>query len=133
MTRAEPRRAPLLSVDGAAILLGVSRSSLYRSIVRGDCPLRVFTINGRLRIPRLAVERLLAGDTPAEHRGAVQVGFAAERSEGNLDSPVASPRASHDAGARPPCGRADRLFSLQPRTAPTCSAALRSSSGTPSV
>lgn len=44
------------------MLLGQSRSSIYRVIERGDLPLPVFTINGRLRIPRRAVERLLDGD-----------------------------------------------------------------------
>ncbi len=48
---------PLLSVEEAAVLLGQSRSSIYRAIDRGDLPLPVFTINGRLRIPRRAVER----------------------------------------------------------------------------
>ena len=55
---------PLLSVDETAILLGTSRASLYRSIERGDLPVPVFTINGRLRIARRAVERLLAGEPP---------------------------------------------------------------------
>lgn len=55
---------PLLSVDDTAILLGQSRSSIYRAIERGDLPLPVFTINGRWRVPRLAVERLLAGELP---------------------------------------------------------------------
>jgi len=53
---------PLLSVEDVAVLLGQSRSSIYRAIDRGDLPLPVFTINGRLRIPRRAVERLLDGD-----------------------------------------------------------------------
>ena len=53
---------PLLSVEDTAVLLGQSRSSIYRAIDRGDLPLPVFTINGRLRIPRRAVERLLDGD-----------------------------------------------------------------------
>jgi excisionase family DNA binding protein len=55
---------PLLSVDETALLLGESRSSIYRAIERGDLPLPVFTINGRLRIARRAVERLLAGELP---------------------------------------------------------------------
>lgn len=55
---------PLLSVHDTAILLGQSRSSIYRAIERGDLPLPVFTINGRWRVPRLAVERLLAGELP---------------------------------------------------------------------
>ncbi len=59
---------PLLSVDDTAVLLGQSRSSIYRAIERGDLPLPVITINGRLRIPRRAVERLLEGDVP-QHVG----------------------------------------------------------------
>jgi predicted DNA-binding transcriptional regulator AlpA len=55
---------PLLSVEDVAILLGQSRSSIYRAIERGDLPLPVFTINGRLRIARRSVERLLAGELP---------------------------------------------------------------------
>ncbi len=45
---------PLLSVEDTAILLGQSRSSIYRAIDRGDLPLPVFTINGRWRVPRRA-------------------------------------------------------------------------------
>jgi predicted DNA-binding transcriptional regulator AlpA len=55
---------PLLSVDEASILLGQSRASLYRAIERGDLPVPVFTINGRLRIARRAIERLLDGEPP---------------------------------------------------------------------
>ncbi len=47
---------PLLSVEDTAILLGQSRSSIYRAIERGDLPVPTFTINGRRRIPRRAVE-----------------------------------------------------------------------------
>ena len=64
MSTRERIAKPLLSVDEVAILLGASRSSVYRSIERGDLPLPVFKINGRLRIARAAVERLLAGETP---------------------------------------------------------------------
>ena len=35
---------PLLSVDDTAILLGQSRSSIYRAIDRGDLPLPFVTI-----------------------------------------------------------------------------------------
>jgi len=55
---------PLLSLDEAAILLSIGRATIYRSVKRGDFPVPVITINGRMRIPRLAVERLLAGDVP---------------------------------------------------------------------
>lgn len=53
---------PLLSVEEVSILLGQSRSSVYRSIQRGDLPLPAFRLNGRLRVPRRAVERLLDGE-----------------------------------------------------------------------
>ena len=58
----QPR--PLVSVEEAAELLGQSRSSLYRSIARGDLPLPLVKINGRNRIPRMAVDRLVAGEVP---------------------------------------------------------------------
>lgn len=45
--------------------MGQSRSSLYRSIARGDLPLPLVKINGRNRIPRAAVDRLAAGELPA--------------------------------------------------------------------
>jgi len=61
---------PLLSVEEVAILLGQSRSSLYRSIERGDLPLPVFKLSGRWRVPRRAVERLLEGDLPVMGVGA---------------------------------------------------------------
>jgi excisionase family DNA binding protein len=68
---------PLLSVEEVAILLGESRSSIYRSIERGDLPLPVFRINGRLRIARRAVERLIAGELPTlADEGFVENGFA---------------------------------------------------------
>ena len=55
---------PLLSVEETAELLGESRSSVYRSIERGDFPLPVFKLNGRLRVSRRAVERLMDGEYP---------------------------------------------------------------------
>jgi excisionase family DNA binding protein len=64
-------------VEEAAVLLGESRSSIYRSIDRGDLPLPVFGINGRLRIARRAVERLIAGELPlVGDDGFVEEGFA---------------------------------------------------------
>ena len=59
---------PLLSVEEAAELLGQSRSSIYRSISRGDLPLPVVTINGRYRIPRAAVSQLIGGGPPGPWR-----------------------------------------------------------------
>lgn len=67
---------PLISVEEAAELLGQSRSSLYRSIARGDLPLPLVKINGRNRIPRVAVDRLAAGDLPAMAHRASEGGAA---------------------------------------------------------
>jgi len=65
---------PLLSLDEAAILLSIGRATIYRSVKRGDLPVPVIRINGRMRIPRLAVERLLAGDISRPTVGQPSVG-----------------------------------------------------------
>lgn len=49
---------PLLSIEETAILLGETRSTLYRAVKQPDFPLLVHRIGKRLRIPRRAVERL---------------------------------------------------------------------------
>lgn len=54
-------RKPLLSIEEAAILLGETRSTLYRAVKQPDFPLPVHRIGKRLRIPRRAVERLIDG------------------------------------------------------------------------
>jgi excisionase family DNA binding protein len=54
-------RKPLLSIEETAILLGETRSTLYRAVKQPDFPLPVHRIGKRLRIPRRAVERLIAG------------------------------------------------------------------------
>jgi hypothetical protein len=58
----DKHNAPLVSVEEAADILGQSRSALYRAIERDDVPVPVFTINGRYRIARRSLERLIAGD-----------------------------------------------------------------------
>ena len=65
-SRASLATKPLLSVDEVAVLLGLNRSSVYRSAQRGDLPLPVFAINGRAWVPRRAVERLLEGSSPED-------------------------------------------------------------------
>ncbi len=124
----------LLSVDQAAILLGVSRSSLYRSIERDDLPLPVFKINGRLRIARAAVERLIAGEPPpVGGKGAAKSGEAVEHGEQTFGGPGSQACARHNGDGRPPCPRSGKPRDSQPRSSPTCSAARRSSSDSPSV
>jgi excisionase family DNA binding protein len=57
------RSAPaLLSVREAAWLLGIGKSTLYRAIESGNCPLPCVVLGKQIRIARVAVERLLAGD-----------------------------------------------------------------------
>jgi excisionase family DNA binding protein len=60
-SQAKSTSKAFLSIDEVAILLGESRSTIYRSIDRGDFPIRVITINGRRRISRRALERLIEG------------------------------------------------------------------------
>jgi excisionase family DNA binding protein len=63
--RTAPRTPkPLLSVEETAILLGETRSTLYRALKKGTLPLPVFQIGSRIRIPRRAVERLIDGLDP---------------------------------------------------------------------
>jgi hypothetical protein len=129
-----PNQKPLLSVDETAILLGASRASIYRSIERGDLPLPVFKINGRLRIARRAVERLLAGEPPlTDEQGAIKGGQPGEQNEPTLDSTAVNQDAGHNRNGRPSCGRPECPAAFQPSRPPTCSAARRSSSATPSV
>lgn len=100
---------PLLSIEETAILLGESRATLYRALRAGTLPLPVWQIGGRWRVPRRAVERLLDG----------------------LDPMSPTPAADHEDPAAPTSATATAMAS--PRMRPTCSAARRSSSGTPSV
>jgi excisionase family DNA binding protein len=55
---------PMLSVEETAILLGETRSTIYRAVKAGTLPLPVFLIGSRIRIPRRAVECLIAGIVP---------------------------------------------------------------------
>ena len=64
--RVQPRSTnpkPLMSVQEAAGMLGVSRATIYRQIERDELPLPVYRIGRRMRIPRLQVERFLRGET----------------------------------------------------------------------
>ena len=57
------RDRPLLSVEEAGEVLGLSRATMYRSIRRGDLPLPLLRISGRWRVPRRALEKLINGET----------------------------------------------------------------------
>lgn len=103
---------PLLSVDEAAIMLGQSRSSLYRAIERDDLPLPVFTINGRMRIARRSLERLIDGEAPfADHDHDRETAGANEAGESTGDAgDHLGNRAGHRRSWRSPgaCGRLAR-------------------------
>ena len=65
MKQGVAKARPFLSVEEAALLLGEARSTVYRAVKAGTFPLPVVRIGERLRIPRSAVDRLIAGDVPA--------------------------------------------------------------------
>jgi excisionase family DNA binding protein len=56
-------------VEEAAALLGVTRDTIYRAIKAKTLPVPVYVIGKRMRIPRLAIERLLEGTVPDVGRG----------------------------------------------------------------
>ena len=100
--------SPLVGISELANILGMHRSTLYRSIDAGRFPLPVVRIGARITVPRAAVEKLFA------HGGEHALGAA-----GN----------SRPTDHCPCCGAGVS----SPRTRPTCSAARRSSSGIASV
>lgn len=104
--RGRPAESPLVGLTELADILGVHRSTLYRSIESGRFPLPIVRVGARISVPRAAVDRLLAGGG---------------------DSPRATPPALQDDHC-PACGSR-----LSARTRPTCSAARRSSSPIASV
>ena len=107
----EAMRKPLLTVSQAAVLLGSDRSTLYKAIGDDRFPLPVVRLNRRILIPRVAVERLLGGLVDYE-----------------------APVEISEVGRCPACGvPLDSTSRSLFRTRPTCSAARRSSSASPSV
>jgi excisionase family DNA binding protein len=49
-----------VTVGEAAKILGIGRNSAYQAVARGDIP--VIRVGKRLLIPRVQIERLLAGE-----------------------------------------------------------------------
>jgi excisionase family DNA binding protein len=84
LKRAQHNPKPLLSVEETAILLGETRSTLYRAVKAGTLPLPMFRIGSRIRIPRSAVERLIAGEAPG------QSASIAEAEELDSDQPASA-------------------------------------------
>ena len=58
--RRSPSTNRLLTISEVADLLGVHRSTLYRTIGRAGLPLPI--IGATMRVPRVAVERMLGGE-----------------------------------------------------------------------
>jgi excisionase family DNA binding protein len=66
--RAQPAERQTLTVEEAARVLGISRSSAYEAVRRGELP--TVRIGRRYVVPRVALERLLdqAGRTVLPYR-----------------------------------------------------------------
>ena len=60
--RRSPSTNPLLTISEVADLLGVHRSTLYRTIGRAGLPLPIIRVGATMRVPRVAVERMLGGE-----------------------------------------------------------------------
>lgn len=121
MTRSNEKRSvdtkTLLTVDEAAILLGITRSTAYRAIHANSFPVPVIRLGGRLRISRAALMRLLYDEIP-------------QRSEKVEAGQVVSDTCLNCGGSTSPLPTTPIAA---PRRLPICSAARRSSSGTESV
>ncbi len=102
---------PLLSIEEAAVLLGVARSTLYRGAKANRLPFPVYVIGSRLRVPRRSIERLIEGLDP----------LARETDGSDYEE---------DASDSSPVGSG---FEAPSKRRPKCCAARRSSSGTASV
>jgi len=73
-----------LTVEEAARRLGISRKHAYELAAADRLPVPTIRLGRRLVVPRLALERVLAGDRPAEQPGALPT----ER-DGGLDGHIA--------------------------------------------
>lgn len=64
--RSQQMKSPLMGLTELADLLGVHRSTLYRSIDGGRFPLPIVRVGARISVPRAAVDRLIVGgvDSP---------------------------------------------------------------------
>jgi hypothetical protein len=63
MTLAQIRQLPAaVSVEAAAVAVGVARSSLYQSIAEGSCPLRTIRVRRTLRVLTSSIIDWLEGD-----------------------------------------------------------------------
>lgn len=68
--QANDKRATL-TVKEAAVVLGMSVSSAYEAIKNGSFPVSVLEINGRIYIPRAALEAALGGAVLGDSAGRI--------------------------------------------------------------
>ena len=113
------RRSPstnlLLTISEVADLLGVHRSTLYRTIGRAGLPLPIVRVGATMRVAQVAVERMLGGELSTRAPAPL---FAPPTVSGLVEP------ASYCSGCGSPLPVSKR---------PMCSAARRSSSPTAAV
>ncbi len=132
MTRPHPRNGlgakALLSVDEAAILLEITRSTAYKAISDGTFPVQVIRVGGRLRIPRASIRRLLDGTDCITDA-------ASSSAPRDLANPITPVQSLSGTETCPTCGclLSSTLPTPISNRAPIWSAARLSSSGTASV
>jgi excisionase family DNA binding protein len=56
--------ADVMTVEDVAVRLGIGRNQAYEAVARGQVP-GAFRFGRRWLIPRVAFDRMLAGETPA--------------------------------------------------------------------
>lgn len=119
----------LISIDEAAILIGISRSTAYRAIATDSFPVPIIRVGGRWRVSREALRRLIDGEEPTL---AIGNDRSAARNESYVLTPSQPPSETETC---PACGyeRSTSASTTPSSSEPMCSAALRSSSGTASV
>ncbi len=95
------RRAPssLVTVAEAARMLGIGRSTLYASLKRGDCQLRPVVVCKQVRLPRMAVEDLIAGYRTPEPAPKLE---ETDRTRAAMLCYVSVSRITEDVGRRSP-------------------------------
>jgi excisionase family DNA binding protein len=63
----DPTKTPTVSIDQAAQLLGIARSSAYEAARCGEIP--VLRLGRRMRVPTAALRRMLQLDEASRHGG----------------------------------------------------------------
>jgi len=138
MTRSRPQNGfgakVLLSVDEAAILLGITRSTAYRAIATDTFPVPIIKVGGRWRVSREALRRILDGEAPGAYQPACKQNSQITLTRAKSDLQTREP-AQSESVVCPACGFpiSASIGVPSPSSRPICSAARLSSSGTESV